>query len=421
MLLIKEGLVKEEDIEKALEIQRRKAEEAKIPLGEILIKKSLISRDQLKILLAHPDIRKNIGIMIIEEGFMDRRQLSECLKRKGPNDHFGDLLIKEGYITNKDLKILLDKQLNGMKLGELALKLNMIDEKDLEDTLKMKSSQRTIGQILCDLKLITPSDLNRVLLKMYSQKLKLGQILLKQGVIDDEKLKTALHKQSESDEPLGNILIQKKLITVNQLYSALAMQCNTTFKKLEHFVFDQTQKNALCSIVGQTFAEKNQILPLSLEINKLTLAVSNPKNINCIDELKLGNPDIQMNCVFITNKKFPQLFVDLYGKPLSPGNTSMQKNPQFQKFNQTVSEGENEKLIISDPETESVLVDRLFERYKMFQQRMNIILYPSDISLFKEFIKDNYKKICSKFHCSRVTFYIGVNTDKVEIIASPNN
>lgn len=421
MLLIKEGLVKEEDIEKALEIQRRKAEAAKIPLGEILVKKGLISRDQLRMLLVHPDIRKNLGTMMIEESLVDEQQLTELLKRKGPNEHLGTLLVKQGYITNKDLKRLLDKQLNSLKLGELALKLNMIGKRDLEDALKMKSSQITIGQILCDLNLITHSDLNRVLLKMYSQKLRLGEILLKQGIIDNEKLRAALHEQGESDEPLGDILIRKKLITVDQLYSALAMQCNVAFKKLENFVFDQKQKNSLCSIVGQKYAEKNQILPLSLEINKLTLAVSNPKNINRIDELKLSNPNIQMTCVFITNKKFMQLFEDLYGKQLSPGIASMQKNPKFQEFDQTIIEGEDEKLVISNPETENVLVGRLFERYEMFQQRINAAAYPSDISLFKEFIKDNYKKICSQFHCSRVTFYIGVNTNKVEILASPNN
>jgi mannitol/fructose-specific phosphotransferase system IIA component len=83
-LLVKEGIVKEKDVEKALEIQKKEIEEASKPLGTLLVKNGLISEDQLQSLLDHPYLRKRIGKLAIQKGLVDEKQIADwqCLDKR---------------------------------------------------------------------------------------------------------------------------------------------------------------------------------------------------------------------------------------------------------------------------------------------------------------------------------------------------
>ncbi len=314
-LLLKEGLVKKKDIEKALSIQEKESKKANIPLGEILIQMGKITREQLDILLNHPELKENIGEMVIEKGLMEDDELNACLLNKKPDESVGDCLVNKGYLSRHDLADLWQYQTGGKKLGELAVKLNMISQKDLEEAMKIRGSARTLGEILNDLNLVSPMDLNRVL-KKYNKQLRLGEILIKQGVIDEEKLNIALREQRHSAEPLGNILLKNKFISVDQLYTALSKQYNLPYKKLTGFTYNEKQKQTLSSIVTQKYAEKNLVIPLSLEGNQLTLAVSIPENLKVLQELGSVYSHLKMQCVLITDSKFIELYETLYNRPL---------------------------------------------------------------------------------------------------------
>ena len=71
-LLIKEGFAKKQDIERALEIQRREKELSDYPLGQILVKMGTLSQSQLDELLNHPNLTRNIGSYIVEKRFLMR-------------------------------------------------------------------------------------------------------------------------------------------------------------------------------------------------------------------------------------------------------------------------------------------------------------------------------------------------------------
>lgn len=306
-LLVKEGFISQEEIKIALKIQQQEKALKPRPLGMILVQKGLISKEHLNRLLAHPELRKNIGTMAIEKGLIDADHLAACLREKGSDEHIGKMLVRKGYISPDDLEAFLRKQLAGIKLGQLALRENLISRNDLEKALNMNKFQRLIGEILCDMDLIKPLELNYVLRK-YNKHLKLGKILLKQGSIDMEQLDAALEIQGRENNFLGRILLEKGFITADQLYSALAEQYNIPFKKLEGYFLNESQKKSLLSLVSRAYAAKNQIIPISLEGKILTLAVAVPRCSLCLKELRSLYTHLQMRCILITEEKFNHLF-----------------------------------------------------------------------------------------------------------------
>lgn len=314
-LLVKEGIVKEKDVEKALEIQKKEIEEASQPLGILLVKNGLISEDQLQSLLDHPYLRKRIGKLAIQKGLVDEKQMEECLKNKKPNELIGNALIREGFATANDVKGLLIQQVGGTKLGQLALKSDMIREEDLNNILNLKRYQRTLGEILCGLNIITPIDLNRIL-KKYNMQQRLGDILVKQQIINDRQLKEALYEQKHRVGYLGNILIKKNFVTPEQLYAALSKQYNIEFRKLDGFDLSQSQINTLSAFISKNYAAKKRILPLSCKKNRLTLAVSDVDSLQIVHDLSSVYSQYRIDCVLITHEKFKAIFETLYGEAL---------------------------------------------------------------------------------------------------------
>lgn len=319
-LLIKEGLVKKKDVEKALEIQKKEIEEAGHPLGTLLVKNGLISEDQLQGLLDHPYLRKHVGKLAIQKGLVDEKQMEECLKNRKPNELIGDALIREGLATADDVKGLLMQQAGGTQLGQLALKSDMICEEDLNNILNRKRCQRTLGEILCDLNIITPIDLNRIL-KKYNMHQRLGDILVRQQIINEQQFKEALYEQKHRAEYLGNILTKKNFITPEQLYAALSRQYNIEFRKLDGFDLSQSQINTLSALIGKNYATKNRILPLSCEKNRLTLAVSDVDSLQSVYDLSFMYSQFRIDCVLITDEKFKAIFETLYGERLMDTET----------------------------------------------------------------------------------------------------
>ncbi len=315
-LLVKEGFLSENDLLSALTIQKKDAAEASLPMGELLLKRKLITSEQLKTLLNHPDLRKPLGKLMVEEGLITQEQLENALNEKPPNSPIGQFLVRQGVIKRADLDDFLERQNEGIRLGELAFRLNMVSQKDVDQVLAIKRMQRTLGEILCDLDMVKPEDLNYIL-KKYNKKLKLGEILIRQGHLSESQYIAALQEQGQTNEMLGKLLMKKDIITPDQLYIALSRQTNIPYRDLEEFSFDDSQKRSLIRIVGERYAQKHQVLPLTLKENKLVIGVCHPMNIQSVNDLKPMYSHLDMEPVLITEDKFHDLFRALYGRPAS--------------------------------------------------------------------------------------------------------
>ena len=310
-LLVKEGFIRLDHLNQALESQKRGAQEALMPLGTLMVKKELISEEQLERLLNHPDLRKNLGTLLIEKNIITKENLETCLRLKQTNEHLGQVLIRKGFLKANQLESLLEQQATSVKIGELAYNLEMISESDLDRVVRIKSGHRTIGEILCDLKMVTIEDLNYILRK-YGKQLKLGDILIKQGLINEEQYQTALQEQNQTRNKLGKVLVQHKFITPDQLYNALSRQFNIPYRSLGGFEFDSRQRRVLTGIVGEKYALKHNILPISLRDNRLQVGIADPADKKSSVNLAPLYPDLKIEPVLINRQKYDQLFQALY-------------------------------------------------------------------------------------------------------------
>ena len=311
-LLVKEGFIQAADRNRALDIQRQGAEDAQLPIGMLMVKRKLIRQEQLQILLNHPDLRKKLGTLLLEKKVINRRELDAALKLKTPGEYLGQVMVRRGTITRDQLEAILEQQSSCVRIGELAYNLGLINETDLDQVVRIKSGHRTIGEILCDMGVITVENLNYIL-KKYGKKLKLGDILLKQGSITEEQYQIALQEQNQTRNKLGTILVRHRFISTDQLYTALSRQFNIPFSNMGGFVFDSRQRRMLSGIIGEKYARKHNILPLSLRDGKLQVGISDPGDRSTLTGLAALYPDLKMEPALITHRRWDELFNALYG------------------------------------------------------------------------------------------------------------
>lgn len=316
-LMVREGFLKEEELKRALEMQRQDAEAADLPLGEMMVQQGLISKEQLQTLLNHPDLRRHIGTLLVDEGILKPKDLLAALKEKPPGTPIGRILLKKELVKKEILDEFLRQQAEGIKIGELAFRLNMVSRRRLDQLLAIKSMRRTLGEVLVDLELVRAEDLNYILRK-YNKQLKLGEILIKQKVISEVDFQSALQEQGQTNTALGQVLLSKELVTMDQLYEALSRQYNIPYKDLSDFSFAGAEKSALIRVVGEKFALRNRLLPLSQDSERLSIGITHPKCLTALQDIKPMYGELKLSTAFINDHKFAELYALLYGKSL-PG------------------------------------------------------------------------------------------------------
>lgn len=111
---------------------------------------------------------------------------------------------------------------------------------------------------------------------------RLGDLLQEKGLLTEEELNAALKLQRESGEKLGDALVKLGLIQPEQMADVLS----------EHLGIPRVDPNRcyipseLVNMVPDDLLNGNQILPIELENNLMTVAMTDPLNILIIDELQ---------------------------------------------------------------------------------------------------------------------------------------
>jgi type IV pilus assembly protein PilB len=117
--------------------------------------------------------------------------------------------------------------------------------------------------------------------------LKLGEILIEQGLITQEQLKQAINHQKTEKGRIGEILIKLNIITEEDITFALGSQLSIPYYTPENIDLLKPQTDqGLERIIPADFAQKNNVLPLSKDLNCLTCAVHDPLDLLLLDNLK---------------------------------------------------------------------------------------------------------------------------------------
>lgn len=111
---------------------------------------------------------------------------------------------------------------------------------------------------------------------------KIGEILLNEKLVTKEQIAEALTLQKSRKKRLGKVLVELGIVTETQVAQALSRQLNLPLVAISKTKID----DGLLSIITQEDAEKYRVLPISLDGNKLTIAMPDPLDQNSVDELR---------------------------------------------------------------------------------------------------------------------------------------
>ncbi len=119
---------------------------------------------------------------------------------------------------------------------------------------------------------------------------KLGELLVAQGIISQAQLKSALdHRAQKRGGRLSSSLVALSHVNEKVLATFLSKQYG-----IPAIALDEVQvSHELMKLVPISLCEKHGLVPLSLEGNRLTIAISDPTNVAAVDDVRfLCNRDV---------------------------------------------------------------------------------------------------------------------------------
>jgi type IV pilus assembly protein PilB len=115
-------------------------------------------------------------------------------------------------------------------------------------------------------------------------KKRLGELLVEAGIIDEHQLRAALGQQRQWGGKLGRALVDMKLASEAQIVEALSRKLGYATVDLDALARTPAVDAAM-KLVPREVARQANILPLQADVGSVTVAMSDPTNIQVTDEL----------------------------------------------------------------------------------------------------------------------------------------
>lgn len=112
---------------------------------------------------------------------------------------------------------------------------------------------------------------------------KMGGLLVRQGLITEEQLDEALARQAESGDKLGEVLVKELIVTEDQIAAALAEQKGLRHVSLASYEIDR----GAVVLLPWRMARLRGVIPIGFEGGRLVLAMSDPLDVEAIDETEI--------------------------------------------------------------------------------------------------------------------------------------
>jgi len=111
----------------------------------------------------------------------------------------------------------------------------------------------------------------------------LGQMLVERKIISEEQLKVALHEQKKTKGFLGTILVELGFAAEDQILPIVSEKLKIDYIKIK----DLKLTSDILKKVPAKFALHYRLMPVKLEDDILTIALSDPLNIHTLDDVSL--------------------------------------------------------------------------------------------------------------------------------------
>ena len=141
---------------------------------------------------------------------------------------------------------------------------------------------------------------------------RLGEVLINEGMITEEQLKNALSLQDREGVKLGEALIKLKYIEEEQVVAVLSKQLSIPYISLSSGKL-KPQDETLKTVIPYEFAVRNLVLPLSRNLNYLTISFFDPMDLMLMDNLKKLS-GCEINPVISTRNDLLKAIDSFYGK-----------------------------------------------------------------------------------------------------------
>ena len=137
---------------------------------------------------------------------------------------------------------------------------------------------------------------------------KLGEMLIDAEVLNEDQLRHFLDEQKKTGMKLGKLLIQQGILSETQMVDLLSQQL-----KIEKYHPDKYPVDLnLAQVFPADIAQKSQVAPLKKKGRLLTIAMTDPVDINALDFIEaLTNEEVET--VVCTEREFNQLVGTIYG------------------------------------------------------------------------------------------------------------
>lgn len=214
---------------------------------------------------------------------------------------------------------------------------------------------------------------------------KLGDLLIEAELITNEQLETAL-REKKVNQKIGETLLQLGFISEQRLSEVLEFQLGIPYVSLFKYPID----TKLLNIVPKETAERNKLIPLKKENNKLFVAMADPMDFYAIDDLRLST-GFQIEVVIATKEDIQKsinkyyslvdnmddlLGMDLKSKDKEEDTVTDENSPVVKLVNQMILVGYQQRAsdIHIDPREEEVVVryrvDGILRTERKFPQNM---------------------------------------------------
>ncbi|MDD5195542.1 MAG: ATPase, T2SS/T4P/T4SS family [Candidatus Omnitrophica bacterium] len=142
---------------------------------------------------------------------------------------------------------------------------------------------------------------------------RLGDILVSEGIITEEQLSEAIGLQKKEGGKLGEVLVKLSYVSEEQIVIALSRQLLLPYVSLASGKLKPAADQNLEELIAYDFAIKNLVLPLSRNLNSLTVVMFDPLDLLLMDNLKKLT-GCEINPVVATKADILNAIESFYGK-----------------------------------------------------------------------------------------------------------
>ena len=179
-------------------------------------------------------------------------------------------------------------------------------------------------------------------LGMGRKKIRIGDILVAAGAITEEQLQEALAYQKENGGKLGNVLVDLGMISNEILITLLTQQLGIDYIELKGAKIE----DKVINMVPENMVTKYKVIPIEIDPenpNILKLAMSDPMDINAIDDIGLVT-NMQVEPMLATEEQINDAIGKYYGSSKAMEAAEMYRQEQADALGGGDEEETNEDI-----------------------------------------------------------------------------